>query len=47
MVGQHKEQFFNLQQFMSKLVITVPVGLAVLIVAMVQFQEQIQVYLHQ
>ena len=26
--------------------ITVPVGLAVLIVAMVQFQEQIQVYLH-
>ena len=47
MVGQYKEQIFNLQQFFSKLMITVPVGLAVLIVAMVLFQEQIQVYLHQ
>ena len=47
MVGQYKEQLNNFQQFVSKFMMSMPVALAVVVLAMVQFQEQIHVYLHQ
>ena len=50
MVGQYKEQLNNFQQFVSKFMMSMPVGLAVVVLAclsMVQFQEQIQLYFYQ
>ena len=50
MVGQYKEQLSNLQKSVTKFMMSMPVALGVVALAclsMVQFQQQIQVYLHQ
>ena len=47
MVGQYKEQLNNFQQFVSKFMMSMPVALAVVVLAMLQFQEQCQLYFYQ
>ena len=50
MAGQYKQQLDNFQHFVSKFMKSMPMCLAVVVLAclsMVQFQEQIQLYFYQ